>query len=97
MSSDPTLRKAPSSLLTLAHLVIGGAFVFLASTLLFAMSLRLWPGLVLGAGCLGAAIIILREAKKNCFLATPVHMHFFALCMGTGFALCLLGGQGHIL
>ena len=97
LSSDSALHNAPSFHLTLAHLVIGGAFVFIASNLLFAMSLRLWPGAVLGAGCLGAAIIILREANKNSFLATPVHMPFFALCMATGFGLCLLGGQGHLL
>ena len=89
------LRKAPPFHLTLAHLVIGGALVFVAGNLVFAMSLRLLPGAILGLGCLGAAFVILREAKKNSFLATPVHLPFFALCMATGFALCLLAGQGH--
>lgn len=88
--------KSPTSRLTLAHLVIGGALVFVASNLLFAMNLRLAPSAIVGAGCLGAGFIIIRTASQNSFLATPVHVPFFALCMGAGFALCLLGGQGHI-
>ena len=96
MSLDSALRKAPPFHLTLAHLVIGGAFVFVAGNLVFAMSLRLLPGAILGLGCLGAAFIILREASRNGFLSTPVHLPFFALCMATGFVLCLLAGQAHL-
>ena len=96
MSSDIALRKAPPFHLTLAHLVIGGALVFVAGNLVFAMSLRLLPGAILGLGCLGAAFVILRTASRNSFLSTPVHLPFFALCMATGFALCLLAGQGHL-
>ena len=82
--------------MTLADLVICGALVFVASNLLFAMSLRWLPSAILGFGCLGAAFIIIREARKNEFLSTPVHLPFFALCMATGFTLCLLSGQGHV-
>ena len=88
--------KRPSFHLNCAHLVICGALVFVAGNFLFAMSLRLAPAAVLGAGCLGGALIILRTASRNHFLATPVHLPFFALCMATGFTLCLLAGQGHI-
>ena len=85
-----------SGRLTLAHLVIVGAFVFLASNLIFAMSLRLLPGAIVSAGCLGAGFVILRAASGNSFLSTPVHLPFFALCMATSSMLCLLGGQGHV-
>ena len=88
--------KSPTSRLTLAHLVIGGALVFVASNLLFAMNLRLLPSAILGVGCLGAGFIIIRTASQNSFLSTPVHLPFFALCMATGFTLCLLAGQGHV-
>ena len=95
MTSDIALRKAPPFHLTLAHLVIGGALVFVAGNLVFAMSLRLLPGAILSLGCLGATFVILHTASRNSFHSTPVHLPFFALCMATGFALCLLAGQGH--
>ncbi len=82
--------------LTLAHLVIGGALFFLASNLLFAINLRLAPGLIVCAGCFGGAFVILRVASRNAFLSTPLHPRFFTICMVTGFALNLLGGQGHL-
>ena len=96
MSQPVTYLQKASHRLTLAHLVIGVALVFVASNFLFALSLRWLPGAVLGLGCLAAALIIIREVRKNDFLSTPVHLPFFALCMATGFTLCLLGGQGHI-
>ena len=85
-----------SSRLTLAHLVIVAPLVFLASNLMFSMSLRLLPGAVVAAACLGAGAIVLRAARRNSFLSTPVHLPFLALCLAAGFALCLLGGQGHV-
>ena len=96
MSQPVTYLQKASHRLTLAHLVIGVALVFVASNFLFALSLRWLPGAILGLGCLAAALIIIREVRKNDFLSTPVHLPFFALCMATGFTLCLLGGQGHI-
>ena len=89
-------RDDASTHLTLAHVVIGGALLFVASNLLFVLNLRLLPGLIAGAGCLGAACVIVRAASQNAFLSTRLHVRFFALCMVTGFGLNLLGGQGHI-
>ena len=89
-------RADASTNLTLAHIVIGGALVFVASDLTFAMNLRLLPGLIAGAGCLGAAVVIVRTARYDRFLSTPLDLQYLGLCMATSFTLCLLAGQGHI-
>ena len=89
-------RADASTNLTLAHIVIGGALVFVASDLTFAMNLRLLPGLIAGAGCLGAAVVIVRTARYDRFLSTPLDLQYLGLCMSTSFTLCLLAGQGHI-
>ena len=80
----------------LAHPVIGCVLLFVASNLVFALTLKLLPGLIVCAGCLGGAVVILRAASDHAFLSTPLHLRFFTICMATGFALNLLGGQGHI-
>ena len=75
---------------------MGGALFFLASNALFALNLRLLPALIMGIGCLGGFWVILQTVRKSECLSAPVILRLFAACLAAGFALNVVGGQGHI-
>lgn len=80
--SDGDLACAVSLLFILPNAILAASFQ--------------WPVMALvWAGCAGAVVAISRARKASPSAAQPADIGRLALCLGFGFALCLLGGEGH--
>jgi hypothetical protein len=72
------------------------AMLFLAPNILFAATaLQPAPATLVLAGSAGVIAFLWRSRPGGVFLSTALDAHEFGLCLAIGFALCLLGGEGH--
>lgn len=99
-AASPSQRKTFAGLrlgaLRNSHLFFAASLLFLLPNVLFATALRPLPAAVVLAGCTGALALFWRERRENGLLDAPVDGSFLAASLALGFALCLLGGEGHV-
>ncbi|GLI91281.1 hypothetical protein [Methylocystis echinoides] len=78
------------------HLFIFTSILFIAPNALFAAALRPVPAALVLVGCAGAVAILWRERLRSDLFRAVVDRRQLGLCLALGFAVCLLGGGGHV-
>jgi hypothetical protein len=82
--------------LTYRHLVIVGSVGFVLPNALIAAAFSPVAAALVMLGCAGSLLVIARESRAE-FLADRIDLATFGLCFLTALALCILGGEGHVL
>jgi hypothetical protein len=78
------------------HLFCLTALLFLLPNAIFAATaLQPAPAALVLAGCAGVAAILWRGRPAGGLLAAPLDPVKLGACLAAGWALCLLGGEGH--
>ena len=72
--------------------------LFLAPSALFAAGLRALPSSLVLVGCIGSLALIAQRhtPQETSFLATPVNMRRFALCVMLACVIFVVGGELHL-
>lgn len=91
--ADSTSFMQPSNY----DLLFFTAMIFLAPNILFAATaLQPAPAASVLAGCAGVVAFVWRSRSGGAFLSAALEPRKLGLCLATGLALCLLGGEGHV-
>ncbi|MFY9626660.1 MAG: hypothetical protein WAK03_00720, partial [Methylocystis sp.] len=74
------------------------ALVFIASNLVFAVSLQWVPALIVSFAVATSAVLVCQRDSqtKALFLDAPINLRLLAVCLALATALLLLGGETHL-
>jgi hypothetical protein len=98
--ADAKLAVAPNlsavGKLSNHHVFSFATLLLLLPNALFALSaLRPIPAIIVLGGCLGVGAVTWRWKGKGEFLSASLDVKLLGSCLAAGFALCVLGGEGH--
>ncbi|MFY9628888.1 MAG: hypothetical protein WAK03_12170, partial [Methylocystis sp.] len=80
-------------------LFVFAALLFIASNLVFAISLQWAPAVLVTFGVAGSAFLVCQRASpaRALFLDAPIDGRLLALCLALATILLLLGGETHLI